>query len=642
MHAYWPAPGRAMTLKGDVAASTFLKSSEYESLISRVGCHIDADSSIAKLEPVSVLAHSRLVTNGAAEVEANNQPVRYRSVTVVHNGIVVNVDELWRARPSLRRCADVDTEIIAAILDDECDRHGDPMLATVEAFRAIRGAASIGWVHDEMGIQVLATNTGDLYHSVALSGLIVFASERFILSAALQELRPAAPACIHWLKAGQAVLIDIETGASEAFGLADPPRRGIALPNRLIRLAEHVDVGIRSGSAGPNVLASPAHEALLRYDANRIRCQRRCSRCVLPESFPFIDFDVAGVCNFCRNYQPRYRNLDPARAKSEFLDSIARYRRENGDPDVLVPFSGGRDSSFGLHLITREFGFNPITFTYDWGMVTDLARRNVSRLCGALGVPNILVSADIKRKRDNIRRNVSAWLNKPELGMVPLFMAGDKHFFSIVNVLKKQTGIKLDLWCANPLENTDFKSGFCGVSPDFGKARLDYLSLSRKARLALYYGVNFLRNPQYLNRSLFDTASAFFAYYLEPRRDFYFMFNHVVWNEEEVNRTLLDEYDWELSPDTNSTWRIGDGTAAFYNYIYVTTCGFSEFDTFRSNQIREGALSREMALELIQDENRPRPESLRWYLEAISLDFDLTISRVNRFAEDLARSSGRV
>ena len=31
-----------------------------------------------------------------------------------------------------------------------------------------------------------------------------------------------------------------------------------------------------------------------------------------------------------------------------------------------------------------------------------------------------------------------------------------------------------------------------------------------------------------------------------------------------------------------------DGTAGFYNYVYHTVAGFTEHDTFRSNQIREG------------------------------------------------------
>jgi hypothetical protein len=263
-------------------------------------------------------------------------------------------------------------------------------------------------------------------------------------------------------------------------------------------------------------------------------------------------------------------------------------------------------------------------------MVTDLARRNTARLCGKMGVQNILVSADIKKKRDNIRKNVSAWLKKPNLGMIPLFMAGDKHFFKIVNQLKQQTGIRLDLWSANPLENTDFKSGLCGVSPDFGKSRVDYLSWNRKFHLLAYYMACFVENPSYINASLLDTAQAFLSYYIEPRRDFFFMFSHMEWNEDEVNKVIIGDYDFELSPDSPSSWRIGDGTAPFYNYIYMLANGFTEFDTFRSNQIREGHITREKAMEAILVENRPRALSLRWYLDTVGLDFDSVIKRVNQ------------
>ena len=102
--------------------------------------------------------------------------------------------------------------------------------------------------------------------------------------------------------------------------------------------------------------------------------------------------------------------LIAGRSDLEVTQKLERYRRNTAGPDAIVPFSGGRDSSYGLHLIKKEFGLRPVTFTYDWGMVTDLARRNVARLCGQLGIQNILVSADIKTKRDNIRKNVSAWL----------------------------------------------------------------------------------------------------------------------------------------------------------------------------------------------------------------------------------------
>jgi hypothetical protein len=61
----------------------------------------------------------------------------------------------------------------------------------------------------------------------------------------------------------------------------------------------------------------------------------------------------------------------------------------------------------------------------------------------------------------------------------------------------------------------------------------------------------------------------------------------------------------------------------------MTARGFSEFDTFRSNQIREGMMDREAALEAVLQENRPRYQSLVWYLETIGLDFNDTISRIN-------------
>lgn len=40
-------------------------------------------------------------------------------------------------------------------------------------------------------------------------------------------------------------------------------------------------------------------------------------------------------------------------------------------------------------------------------------------------------------------------------------------------------------------------------------------------------------------------------------------------------------------------------------------------------------ISREEALELIYIENKPRYNSLKWYLEIIGLDYETTIKRIN-------------
>jgi len=116
--------------------------------------------------------------------------------------------------------------------------------------------------------------------------------------------------------------------------------------------------------------------------------------------------------------------------KKNCLNWLSPDRRAYGD-DCLVPFSGGRDSCYGLHLIVKELKMKPITYTYDWGMVTDLGRRNISRMSAELGVENIIVADDIALKRQNIAKNLSAWLKSPHLGMLSVLTAGDKHFSDI-------------------------------------------------------------------------------------------------------------------------------------------------------------------------------------------------------------------
>ena len=140
---------------------------------------------------------------------------------------------------------------------------------------------------------------------------------------------------------------------------------------------------------------------------------------------------------------------------------------------------------------------------------------------------------------------------------------------------------------------------------------------------------NIIESPGYINQSIFDSLGSFASRYFTPKSDYYHMFDYTLWDEKNIEKTIINNYGWEKAVDTNSTWRIGDGTASFYNYIYTLVAGFSENDTFRSNQIREGMITREKALKLIYEENQPRYNSLKWYLEILGLDFESTIRRIN-------------
>lgn len=361
-------------------------------------------------------------------------------------------------------------------------------------------------------------------------------------------------------------------------------------------------------------------ESLLKYENPILR---RCTKCVLPETMPYISFDDDGVCNYCRKQKP----MIVQKPKEELLQLLERYRRK-GNVDCIVPFSGGRDSSYGLHIIVKELGIRPITFTYNWGMVTDLGARNVSKMCAELGVENIMITADIRRKRNNIRKNLNAWLKAPNLGMISILTAGDKHFFRYLEKVKEQTGISLNLWGVNPMEATHFKSGFLGVKPAFEQDGVYRRGLRGQIEYQHKRFKAMLKSPGYFNTSLWDTLSGEYYRSIMKKTDYYHIFDYWMWNEDIVESSL-EQYGWEKAPDTNATWRIGDGTAAFYNYVYYTVAGFSEHDTFRSNQIREGHLTREEAMEMVIEENKPRYQYIRWYLDALGMDFTSVINVVN-------------
>lgn len=613
-------------LKGDLPIFKLLKAKEYLKF---------RESTLENYNNGGIfqaMGHARLVTNGSQLIEINNQPVVKDTIIGIHNGIIVNDAALWGGIKNFKREYDIDTEVLITLIKENLEEGKSMKNSLVEAYSKIEGTASTGLLFSERSEMILSTNNGSLYY-IHGEDLLVFASEEYFLKKLIRR-GTSLPQKISQLAPNHHLLLNTVTFEFDLFS-----QEIINNCKKEEKATDHSPYVLVTKSLkgefnsemviDPNIYLNNSTEKpfrdLLENNTEKISKLKRCSRCILPSSFPHIEFDDSGVCNYCNNYRvkPIKHNLDDLR------ELVKPYRRSNGIADCIVPFSGGRDSTYSLHLIKKELQLNPIAFTYDWGLVTDLARRNIARVCGKLGVENIVVSANIQWKRENIRKNILAWMKYPQLGMIPLFMAGDKFFFYYCERVKKQTGIDLNIWGINHLENTDFKTGFAGVKPNFNKKRIYSLSIKNQLQLFNFVGKNVIRNPMYFNQSVLDSLGSFASRYLSPKKDYFHLFDYYKWNESELENLILKEYKWEKAIDTDSTWRIGDGTVSFYNYIYYTVAGFTENDTFRSNQIREGQISREFALQKVHEENRVRYETLRWYLSIVGIDFIDVIKVIN-------------
>jgi len=533
-----------------------------------------------------IMGHSRLVTNGMLD----NQPVFRDNIFLLHNGIIVNEDEVWK-NTTVNRKYEIDSETIIAVTIAHLEKNNSLETLAKEILAKCKGTISAFLALPKRGKALLFSNNGSLYTGY-IGNDLYFASENY----PLKQIN-----CVNIKQVSElGIIVDIPN--YDLIEIRDSKKR-------------------RKENLIPKFLNNPEEESMLQYFQPQIK---RCTQCILPETFPHISFDDEGVCNYCRNYKKR----NAPKTKEEFIELMKPYRKNNGQPECIVPFSGGRDSCYSLHIIVNELKMKPITYTYDWGMVTDLARRNISRMCSELGIENIIVAADISKKRRNIRKNLKAWLKSPHLGMVSILTAGDKHFFKYVESVKKQTGVNLNIWGTNPLETTHFKAGFLGVKPNFEEKKVYTTGFRKQLNYQLLRFKAMLKSPRYFNTSLFDTLSGEYYRSFSKRSDYFHLYDYFIWEENEVNK-ILATYDFEKAPDTNSTWRIGDGTAAFYNYIYYTVAGFTEHDTFRSNQIRESQLTREEALKLVEDENKPRYNNIRWYLDTLGMDYVKVIGIIN-------------
>jgi len=121
-----------------------------------------------------------------------------------------------------------------------------------------------------------------------------------------------------------------------------------------------------------------------------------CNRCFLTSSFPRISFDNAGVCSVCRGYDRWTRGWESRLPEQrKLLNEICRrVKNQHREFDALIPFSGGKDSSFVLFFAKKELGLNCLAYTYDNGYLSDHARNNIDKITRKLGVEHLYYRLD--------------------------------------------------------------------------------------------------------------------------------------------------------------------------------------------------------------------------------------------------------
>jgi glutamine---fructose-6-phosphate transaminase (isomerizing) len=128
-----------------------------------------------------LLVHVRDFTKGHPSLGANNHPIRHGAVVGIHNGTIVNDDELF-ARRAIERAVPgmtVDSEIIFALAERSRGR-------TARALGQLVGSMATAWLDEGRPELLLARGIGRPLWTGTARGAFFFASTRVALELVAQ------------------------------------------------------------------------------------------------------------------------------------------------------------------------------------------------------------------------------------------------------------------------------------------------------------------------------------------------------------------------------------------------------------------------------------------------------------------------
>jgi len=137
---------------------------------------------------------------------------------------------------------------------------------------------------------------------------------------------------------------------------------------------------------------------------------RCCTRCVNDRTIKNITFDEKGLCSHCScydSYKPLIKDYD--HLKKLFLNKIAV--PGDYDYDAAVGFSGGKDSTYVLYKLVKDYKLKVKAYTLDNGFMSKEARSKIDRLVKEIGVEHEYVEYDDFLLKKTYKYIVSRYLS---------------------------------------------------------------------------------------------------------------------------------------------------------------------------------------------------------------------------------------
>jgi N-acetyl sugar amidotransferase len=342
---------------------------------------------------------------------------------------------------------------------------------------------------------------------------------------------------------------------------------------------------------------------------------KKCFKCGLPETYETIEFDDGGICNICRQQEFKQGKIDwPIRKK--MLEDLIEQHRGKYDYDCLVPFSGGKDSTFTLYHLVREYKLKPLVVQFNHGFMRPGLLENNERTFKKLGVdvisftPNWRVVKRLMREA-LVRKGDFCWHCHTGIFSYPMHIA-------------VKFKIPLVFWGEPSSEYTAYY--------DYRDDAIEEVDESRFNRF-VNLGIT-AEDMSGMIRNDFDLDPRDLVPYGYPAlRDLkqlryrsVCLGSFIPWDVKTQSKLIMDELGWKgdevegMPPDLYSYEKIECAMQGVRDYLKYLKRGYSRVTQMTALDIRNGRLDKNEAEKLVAEWEGKKPPSLELFLEFLDIN----------------------
>jgi N-acetyl sugar amidotransferase len=331
------------------------------------------------------------------------------------------------------------------------------------------------------------------------------------------------------------------------------------------------------------------------------------------ETQDMISFDSDGVCATCRQLEYKQQKIDWTEREKELVRVLEEHRGK-GTHDCIIPFSGGKDSTFQAYTLARKYKLRPLIVSFDHGFFRPGVLENTERTIKKLGVDYIKFKPDwqtVKKlmRESFIRKGDIMWHSHCGIYAYPMHMA-------------VKFNIPLIIWG----EPTSEYSSHYGYEED---EMVDEKRFNRVVNM----GINAEDMVGMLDGSV--TLRDLWAYQYPALKDLkaikyrsICLGNYIPWDTRTQSELIRKELGWQGLPvegiPFDRYWyeKIEDAFQGVQDYLKWIKRGMSRMTHLASIDIRNGRMTRDEGLKMIEQYEGFRPASLDVFLKAMDMSED--------------------